>query len=305
MNVNDNCLCTIAQTGWDSCAEENPLIVALILMKLRDSDGNKNYIDLALPIDQALADASINNEDLDKRFFYIDDLEEVVHLPKERRTFTTKSDTEFKIDKTKPFQFNAVRYDMPMTVIGALDSAFCQGYGVIYILADGSMIVSSEEEGKAYPRAIQDGTISFTTGNDKGGATKNNGIMDWTEKKTETLAKYQIITPDAGFIDSLVKVKELKSSIVTNASIGSALLNIDLYHGRYNAPIHYVKSKVSQFSIIKDSDSSVIPVTTVSVDVDCNTVLEYDPTGLITGDTLTVTVSANGYYLSSFKIVMP
>jgi len=82
-------------------------------------------------------------------------------------------------------------------------------------------------------------------------------------------------------------------------------LNIDLYHGRLNAPIHYVKSKVSQFSIIKDSDSSVIPVTTVSVDVDCNTVLEYDPTGLITGDTLTVTVSANGYYLSSFKIVMP
>ena len=305
MAENANCLCEVRQTGWDACAEENPLIVAVILMKLRDSDNEKNFLDLTQPLDVALADSLINEPDLEKRMYYIDDLEEVSYLPKDKRTITTKADTDLFIDKDKPFVFGATRYDMPMTVIGSLDASFCQGYGAIYVLADGCLVVSSEEDDKAYPKAIQDGTISFVTGNDKGGATKNNGIISWTERKTETLKKYKVIVPAAGFVDSLVKVRELKSTVSDNSVIGTLKLNVDLYHGKLNSPIHYVKSKPAQFSIVNDAGSSVVTVNDAVIGTDCDTTLTYDTTGLNTGDVITVTLSANGYYLPPFKVTLP
>lgn len=158
------CACDLGpgNSGVPSCLQVMGVARKKIFIPKYDSEGNLNYIDLAIPITQAILDDHVNDPDPSKRWY-------PYQVIKNYTPELAENITETAADGSQAFVQDGIRtmvwqiWDKPDPVLlGKLERTRCVDMGEITIDKNGSIIGGHQDGTKLYPRWIDMGSWAPT-----------------------------------------------------------------------------------------------------------------------------------------------
>jgi hypothetical protein len=149
-----NCNAGLSNTGQPGCVPIQSVTASLIMVPLKDNDGNLNGIDLnsALPV----WDDLVNEADASKRWFPVP-LFENVELPKADSQFEEANSGRMAFLRQGKRSFSGELWgeDSTPTLLGKLQAGRCVAFGIYIIDVDGNLI-GSKSNGYLYPIPVDE-----------------------------------------------------------------------------------------------------------------------------------------------------
>lgn len=136
-----DCNVGLSNTGRPGCVPIQGVTSSLILVPLKDNDGNRNGIDLSVPLNAAFFSALVNQLDASKRWFPLPAFEEVDQPKAESLKKEFASGRSIKLrDGKRSFTGWIVGDDASPTFLGKLEDAGCVDFGFYSVDVNGNLI---------------------------------------------------------------------------------------------------------------------------------------------------------------------
>lgn len=144
-----DCNAGLSNTGRPGCVSVFSIVSSLIVVPLKDKDGNKNGLDLSAPI--PVWNDLINEADASKRWFPLPSFENV-ELPKADSLFEEANSGRMAFLRQGKRSFSGELWaeDSTPTFLGKLTKSRCVDFGVYIVDVNGNLI-GSEVDGYLYP----------------------------------------------------------------------------------------------------------------------------------------------------------
>lgn len=146
------CNLGLSNTGTPDCQNVQNVTAKIILLNTFDSDGNRNFIDTTVTLDQTFVNDRINDDDESKKWRPLSrkkmkNVEDV----KGDSVFETFNDTSNVFIREGARTFNALILSQSSTFLGKIKSARCVDISVFLVDIEGNLIGATQESGKLFP----------------------------------------------------------------------------------------------------------------------------------------------------------
>lgn len=292
------CKCneTLGNTGVAGCKTVAKVTKGLILVPTYDSTGAKNFLDLTTPLTQSVLDGLVNQADPTKRWYPIQDLENVT---------STRAESVFETAPSgkKAFIKQGVRsLSMEVWNEGSafkeqLDKVRCKGASVFLIDSDGSIRGIGADNNKLYPILIDKDSwnVNLIEATD---STISKVQITFDFDNNEDDAALRMVTAESITADLLGAKGLLDVVFVTIPTAGTVNdisfgLKLKQTFGNYGVDVPVKGLTIANFSVLNTTNSTLITLLSVTENLG-NYVLTF-VTPQVTGEYATVTVTKNGF----------
>jgi hypothetical protein len=276
----------------------------MIVVPILDNDGNKNGIDLSLPI--PIWNDLINEVDGSKRWFPLPPFENV-ELPKADSLFEEANSGRMAFLRQGKRSFSGELWaeDSTPTFLGKLQKSRCVDFGVYIVDVNGNLI-GSEVDGFLYPIGVDnpswDPRFMFATD-----STVQKIMLGFDFDRLFDDSTMYMVAPDEAGIDfnslkGLIDV--IFSNVVPNGVLDVAFDAEFCYGTAYNKQ-SFVGASASDFSVTNVTLGSPINIASLTEGPDGSYVLTYDVLDAPSStDLVKVEVNKDGFD-GEFEITIP
>lgn len=294
MAIGCNCNVGLNDTGRPNCVPLFSVVNNLIQVPLFDNNGNRNGIDLTLPVPNWNA-VYVNAADPSQRWFPIPAFENV-EMPKADSQFEEANSGRMAFLRQGKRSFSGELWadDSTPTFLGKLQTARCVDFGVYIVDVNGNLIGSKEGD-MLYPipvdNASWDPRFMFATD-----STVQKIMLGFDFERNFDESTMYMITSAEGLVD----FSSLKGLVDVNLTIVAATTStIDLtaatdYGTAYNPIVFQGATNTADWSVYNDTTLAAITVTAV-VEGPAGTYQLSLGAGVTAGDDLTISVAKLGF----------
>jgi hypothetical protein len=299
-----DCNAGLSNTGRPGCVSVFSIVSSMIVVPIMDNDGNKNGIDLSLPIPNW--NDLINEVDGSKRWFPLPPFENV-ELPKADSLFEEANSGRMAFLRQGKRSFTGELWaeDSTPTFLGKLQKSRCVDFGVYIVDVNGNLI-GSEVDGFLYPIGVDnpswDPRFMFATD-----STVQKIMLGFDFDRLFDDSTMYMVTPDEAGIDfnslkGLVDV--LFSNVVPNANISVAFDAEFCYGTAYNKQA-FIGASAVDFAVTNVTTGLPIAIASLTEGPDGSYVLTYDiPDQPSSTDVVKVEINKDGFD-GEFEITIP
>ena len=259
------CKCTVgfSNTGDPSCQPIAKVTRGVFLMATVADDGTKNTLDVATPITDVVIDAKINEPDKSKRWFPLQELDNVLDERADDLVESMNSGVDIFIQEGSR-TFESILIEKAPALHKELQSFRCGQISVFTIDKDGNLIGTQKNTDITIltPIKIQKGTLkpSFIKGND---ATIQKVGIKWAYDDSENDGDLYMVSAEDTTVDFLSKTGLLDVNS-TNGVLTTTEYPVSLFTD-YGTAVDriLVEGLVSgDFAVQNLTDDSVVTVLT-------------------------------------------
>lgn len=262
------CTCNVglSDTGRPGCEKIPNIAAFLVLVEIKDSDGNYNSISESAVIDDTYIDALVNNADSSKKWFPVGEFKNVEDIKNDTTKQTLNDGTNIRIREGSR-SFTGSLFNASPVYLEALKSVYCVDFGVFIIDIDGSI----------YGKISADGTELRPIRVDKD--TFDPKYMKTTDSEASNISVYfefnrlekdeDIRVIGAGSTESdLTQITGVESvtGVVSNEAVTSFTLTTEIDNGAFfGSDKDAVKGLVAaDFSLYNEDSMAVVVVLTAT-----------------------------------------
>lgn len=289
MSLGCNCNVGLSNTGQPNCVSIQSVTSKMIMVALKDGDGNKNFIDLTSPL-PVWADL-VNEVDASKRWFPLPHFENV-ELPKADSIFEEANSGQMAFIRQGKRSFTGELWgnNSTTTFLGKLNSDRCVAFGVYIVDVNGNLVGSKVGDG-LYPIPVDNNswnpTFMFAT--DK---TVQKIMLAFDFDRLFDESTMYMITPeeatqDFNDLEGLLDVNFLNLTQVSGTSV---TFDAKLDYGTALNPLLFKGAALSDFGLTENG--SVVTISGITENFDGNYTALY-PFG--TGDTYVLSITKAGF----------
>lgn len=299
-----DCNAGLSNTGRPGCVSVFSIVSSLIVVPLVDQDGNKNGLDLSLPV--PVWNNLINEADSSKRWFPLPAFENV-ELPKADSLFEEANSGRMAFLRQGKRSFSGELWaeDSTPTFLGKLTKSRCVDFGVYIVDVNGNLI-GSEVDGYLYPIPVDnpswDPRFNFATD-----STVQKIMLGFDFDRLFDDSTMYMVTPDEAGID-FTTLRGLIDVLFTNVTpVANTNVTFDAkfcYGTAYNKTA-FIGAVAADFTVTNVTTGLPIVIAALNEGPDGTYDLIYDvPDQPTTADIVKVEVTKDGFD-GEFEITIP
>lgn len=304
MAVICDCNLSLGNTGVPGCVPIQNVISSLILVRMKNNDGDRNGLDLTQTFTPATFTALVNEPDASKRWYPLPEMEEVGVPKDDDITQEYSSGKTVKIrDGKRAFSGMITGKNASPEYVGKLETAGCVDFGFYMVDIEGQLIGDyNSTDNYFYPVPADQGSWSVIWNPADGVNNTEANIMvkfNWSRLYKDKNLK--ILTPTEAGGQDFTELEGLIDVIFSNETAVAASTTFDaaFIFGTAQTPKKYIGAdQTTDWSIYNETTMATVVIDSVtesSLNTGGETYELAHAVGVTATDVITVSVTRNGF----------
>lgn len=295
-----DCNVSLSNTGVPGCVPIQNVISSLILVPMKDNDGDRNGLDLSATFTPAIFAALVNESDDSKRWYPLPEMEEVGVPKGESITQEYSSGKKVKIRQGKrEFTGMITGKDASPEYQGQLEAAGCVEFGFFMVDVEGQLIGDyNATDNYLYPVPVDQGSWDpIWNPTDGVNNTEANILVTFDWDRLYKDKNLKILTPSEAGGQDFTELEGLVDVIFSNIAAVATSTTFDarFIFGTAQTPKKYVGAdQTTDWSIYNNTTLAVVVIDSVTENPDGTYALAH-AAGVSSTDEIETSVTRDGF----------